>query len=256
MAGIASRTARRARRALRPTLRRGLTPVRRGATRAVVRWPALGPRLGRHTWLWQPGWSRRTHDRFYATAADPYRFDEPHEQRKYRETLALLEGRRFGRALEVGASQGAFTDLLLDHCEEVVATEVSTVALERARERLDGRLGVSLEQRALPFDFPEGTFDLVVCSDVLYLWEPEVLGHGLDLFARRLRPGGVLLLVHYLGDFGSVMSAARVHDEARRLAPGLGLRVTPDVRFDYPGPHGAGDAGYAADLLVRQAQPA
>jgi SAM-dependent methyltransferase len=238
---------------VRNRVRRGVVraagPVRRGVIRATESRPALASRTAEWTWLWQPGWSRRHHEEFYSGKVDPYGFDSnPGERRKYEETLALLDGRRFARALEVGAAEGAFTEMLVRHCDEVVATEVSEAAAARARTRLAAEPSVSVERRSLPLDAPEGTFDLIVCSDVLYLWQRETLDRGLELFARRLRPGGVLLLVHYVGDFGFNMSAHEVHDRAVAAAPGLGLEHTRSQELEHRGP---GDAGYRADLLTR-----
>lgn len=239
----------RARAVLKPVARRALVPVRRVAAATISRYPSLGPRVGQWSWLWQPGWDRRYHEDLYASGHDPYGFDDkPGEQQKYRETLALVADRRYARALEIGAAEGAFTEMLSGCCDEVVGTDISEVALERARQRFAGRSDVTLERRTTPFDFPDGDFDLIACSDVVYLWEVEAVTTGLRTFAERLRPRGRLLLVHYLGVFGSPVSGDFVHDLAVRLAPELGLEVTLDQPMDYAGPQ---DAGYRATVLTR-----
>ncbi len=229
--------------------RRGLVPVRRVAAAAVDRYPSLGPRTARWSWLWQPQWSRRHLERFYADAADPFGFDrEPGERTKYELTLGLLPDDHYARALEIGSGEGSFTELLVDRCDAVVGVELSEIAVARACERLAGRPEVTFERRAIPFDLPEGTFDLVVASDVLYYMEPEVFDRGLPRIADLLRPDGVLVIVHFCGDFGAPLSGDEVHDRVARTAPTLGLERRPDVEFPYRGPR---DGGYRADVYVR-----
>lgn len=45
--------------------------------------------------------------------------------------------------------------------------------------------------------FPEGTFDLIVVSEILYYWPREVVLEALRRFEGILVPGGVLVAVHW-----------------------------------------------------------
>ncbi len=65
------------------------------------------------------------------------------------------------------------------------------------RERLRDVPNARVEQRSLPEDTPDGPFDLIVCSEVLYYWDRELLTEALGRFADRLQPGGSLLAVHW-----------------------------------------------------------
>jgi chemotaxis methyl-accepting protein methylase len=52
----------------------------------------------------------------------------------------------------------------------------------------------------LPDEFPEGTFDLIVLSEVLYYFSKEDLGRLADKCLLALEPGGEIILCHWLGE--------------------------------------------------------
>lgn len=134
----------------------------------------------------------------YAADRDPWRFEtSEYEDEKYSHTIAALEGRRYERGLEVGCSIGVLTRRLAARCDALFALDVSERAVAGARERLGDLPGVRVERRSLPEDMPDGPFDLIVCSEVLYYWDRELLGEALEQFSARLEPGGSLLAVHW-----------------------------------------------------------
>jgi SAM-dependent methyltransferase len=157
-------------------------------------------------------------DEFYETSVDPYGYrTSARQRRRYERTLEALQGRRFARALEVGCSEGVLTEMLAPHCEELLAVDVSEVAVRRARQRVAGLTGVAIERRTLPDELPAGQFDLILCSDVLCYWDRERLLAGLRAFERALAPGGWLLAVHWRPDTPThTMSGERVHRLLRR----------------------------------------
>ena len=134
----------------------------------------------------------------YAESGDPWDFEtSEYERKKYERTLEVLGGRRFGRALEAGASIGVFTELLADRCDELLAVDVSEQAVAAARERLSGCRRVRVERRTLPEEMPDDPFDLIVASEVLYYFTREEMLAALEAFERELAPGGALLAVHW-----------------------------------------------------------
>ena len=134
----------------------------------------------------------------YEQSPDPWDFEtSPYERKKYERTLGVLQGRRYRRALEVGCSIGVFTTMLVPLCDEVRAVDVSEKAVAAARSRLAGFPHARVERRRLPEQTPEGPFDLIVVSEVLYYWPEEVMLAALRRFEEALAPGGVLLAVHW-----------------------------------------------------------
>lgn len=134
----------------------------------------------------------------YAGSSDPWSFEtSPYERKKYERTLSVLASRRYKRALEVGSSIGVFTAMLAPLCDELLAVDISEKAVATARKRLESFPHVRVERLTLPEETPEGPFDLVVASEVLYyLPEVDVLA-ALRRFEEVLASGGALLAVHW-----------------------------------------------------------
>jgi predicted TPR repeat methyltransferase len=139
-------------------------------------------------------------DELYLRERDPWSFESSaYERRKYRHTLAAIGApdRRVGRALEVGCSIGVFTELLAGRCDELLAVDASIHAVERARARMRFRENVRVERRELPEQLPTGPWDLIVCSEVLYYWDAELLTEAVPALVAELADGGSLLAVHW-----------------------------------------------------------
>lgn len=131
-------------------------------------------------------------------APDPWAYtSSPYEQRKYARTLALVAGRTYGRALEIGCSEGVFTRVLGEEVDarEVLGVDISRAAVRRARERCRDLAHVRFEQGDAFRTRPRGHFDLIVCAEVLYYAgvRAPAVARGL---VSALAPGGRLVLVH------------------------------------------------------------
>lgn len=197
-------------------------------------------------WLWQPSYGRRWHERFYRDRADPYGCTvNPYEKHKYDRTLDLLGGRRYRSALEIGCSEGAFSEMVAPQCVKLLAVDISDQAVERARAKLSYHDNVSVEQATLPMDMPLGPYDLILCLDVLYYLPKDVLIAFLPRLEAALNPGGELFALHYLGDFGQAMQGQEVHE---LMSARLGLEVGHDESVPDIGP---GGAGYRVTRLVK-----
>lgn len=134
----------------------------------------------------------------YAADPDPWDFaTSAYEREKYAHTLAALEGRRYRRGLEVGCSVGVLTEQLAECCDDLLAVDVSERAVAAARQRLGARPRVRVQRRTLPEEMPDGPFELIVCSEVLYYWGRDLLLEGLARMRERVEPGGSLLAVHW-----------------------------------------------------------
>jgi predicted TPR repeat methyltransferase len=172
----------------------------------------------------------------YAESGDPWNFEaSEYEQNKYARTLEVLGQRTFRRALEAGASIGVFTEMLADRCDELLAVDVSERAVAAARERLSGRAHVRVERRTLPEEMPDGPFDLIVASEVLYYFPKEEMLTVLRGFERELAQGGILLAVHWRRKTETYpLQGDEVHDllvEHTRLLNRETI-IEPDYRLD------------------------
>lgn len=102
---------------------------------------------------------------------DPWGLESsPFEQAKYAHQLALLLGRRYSRALEIGCGSGQFTRILSQAVDRVTALDISQNAIDRARG-----LGIEFENAAfvvaniMEYDLrTEGPWDLIVMSETIY----------------------------------------------------------------------------------------
>ncbi|GMM92279.1 class I SAM-dependent DNA methyltransferase [Qipengyuania sp. MTN3-11] len=143
---------------------------------------------------------QQTFDALFASEPDPWGLETTaYEATKRRETLAMLFPDRFGRALEVGCAIGVLTVELADVCDSVLAIDVSTEALQLAASRLADLANVSLAQAEVPRHWPQGTFDLIVFSEILYFLSSEEIAQVSQLAWRSLADGGVCLLVNWIG---------------------------------------------------------
>jgi len=174
----------------------------------------------------------------YGQSPDPWGFEtSPYERKKYERTLEALRGRKraYRTALEVGCSIGVFTTMLAPLCDELWAVDVSERAVAAARERLAGFPHVQVEQRRLPEETPEGPFDLIVASEVLYYWPKEVMLAALRRFEEVLASGGVLLAVHWRKETKTYpLQGDEVHElllEHTRLLS-MTTVVEPEYRLD------------------------
>jgi predicted TPR repeat methyltransferase len=139
-------------------------------------------------------------DALYAADPDPWRFaTSDYEREKYAASLAALPDPTYRSALEVGCSIGVFTRALAARCERLLALDVADAALGQARQHCSG-LDVIFENRSVPDDWPQGRFDLVVLSEVLYYLDLQALARVAAQVDLSLLKGGIVLLVHYLGE--------------------------------------------------------
>lgn len=190
---------------------------------------------------WQPGPARRARPRvaarffedLYERCEDPWSFaTSDYERRKYAHTLRSLGAARFERALEVGCSIGVFTQLLANVTAELVATDVSQRALARARRRLHGRRGVRFVHAAFPDEMPDGPWDLVVCSEILYYLDGVAFALAVDRLRACLAAGASVVAVHWRGATRTYpLLGDEVHDQ---LVAGLGIwHALDDRRPEY-----------------------
>ncbi len=137
-------------------------------------------------------------DSLFAGDADPWGCRTRwYEQRKRAVTLASLPRSRFRRAYEPGCAAGELTSELAQRCDAVIATDASAAAVERARERLRDSRNVVVSRASTPADWPGGTFDLIVVSELGYYLDDQALSTLVDRCTAALSSEGVLVACHW-----------------------------------------------------------
>jgi SAM-dependent methyltransferase len=136
----------------------------------------------------------------YASSPDPWGLASRwYEARKYALTLAALPRQRYTRGFEPGCSIGVLTQQLAPRCDALIAGDLVPAVAARARARLSDQPHVEVRQLAIPEDWPEGSFDLIVLSELGYYLTLDGI---LELLARidaSLAPGGHVIAVHWTG---------------------------------------------------------
>jgi SAM-dependent methyltransferase len=135
----------------------------------------------------------------YKTDIDPWLFrTSRYERAKYEATLESLTKAKYAAALEVGCSIGVLTKLLSPRCESLLAVDSSSIAIEAAKSANDRK--VAFRVANLPAEFPKGTYDLIVLSEVLYYFDRQDLERVARSCRESISQGGEIVLCHWLGE--------------------------------------------------------
>lgn len=175
-------------------------------------------------------------DAMYADSDDPWQFRTRwYEMRKRALTLACLPAASYGTAFEPGCANGELTLALAARCAHLLATDGSARAVALARQRTQDFAHVEVRQAWLPDEWPQGTFDLVVLSELAYFLSADALDALIEQARRATDAGGTVLACHWRPPIdGCVLDGDTVHERlAERLDMPhlLGLRDA-DMRID------------------------
>jgi len=123
----------------------------------------------------------------------------PYQTGRIRCELEMLDAvrgeRRFEKGLEVGCAEGLFTQGLAERCGHLLAVDISSVALARARQRCDWGERVHFAEWDLRLDILPDTYDLIVMIHALeYIRNPFAIRRARAKLVKGLRPGGYLLV--------------------------------------------------------------
>lgn len=148
-------------------------------------------------------------DRVYRADRDPWNCEGGYYERAKRGTMiGALPRKHYGHALDLGCSTGALECELSRICDEVLGVDISEVALEHARHRDYANGNVDFVTADLPREWPEGRYDLIVLSDILYFLSTGEIRQLARLVVRSLNPSGEFVLVNWRGETGLPLSGA------------------------------------------------
>ena len=127
------------------------------------------------------------------------------EREKYMCQMRMLHGRHYERVLEIGCGSGYFSRLLAVSADQVVAIDVSPLAIQKARSASAGREAIDFTvANIMEYDpVSKGPWDLVVMSETIYylgwlysFWDVAWL--AVQLF-EATRMDGELLMANTCG---------------------------------------------------------
>lgn len=180
-------------------------------------------------------------DALYERSSDPWRFEtSDYERQKYARTIAALGGRRFKSGFELGCSIGVLTARLAERCDKLLAGDCSEAAIALARRRPMPNDAVVFRTMRAPDDLPDGEFDLIVLSEVLYFLSHDDLRAVAAYCGNSLETDGLLLLVNYLGPTDTALSGDEAADAFIEATSGH-ARIVEQQR----------DTHFRLDLLAR-----
>lgn len=180
-------------------------------------------------------------ERKYRDSSDPWNFSaSDYEQGRYDAIVRNLVGpnsknRRYKRAFEPGCSVGALTIRLAAICDEVIAGDISSTAVDLAKKRCEHLKNVSIARLSLPDSLPAGEFDLIIFSEIGYYFSEPVLATLGRQLIDRLSGDGLFLACHWLGvSSDHLLNGDRVQEilSQLRVVTHLNIERHPQFRLD------------------------
>jgi Nodulation protein S (NodS) len=172
----------------------------------------------------------------YRADPDPWGYTtSPYERDKYAATLDACGHGTFAHALELGASIGVFSAALAPRCRYLTTVDAAPTAVEISRRRLTDMPGVQILDGMIPGGIPDGPYDLVVASEILYYLTAGELEATLDRLREQTSARARLVAVHWRPDGPErPLSADAVHATLRRQSwlGGVVRADTADYRLD------------------------
>lgn len=135
----------------------------------------------------------------YRLEDDPWAFStSPYELERYAAILRAVGTSPVRRAFEPGCSIGVLTALVAPLCDELIATDAASSAIERARRRCAAHGHVHFAAAPLP-ELPAGPFDLVLFNEIGYYFAADQLVDLVERIAGIVTVGGRIVASHWTG---------------------------------------------------------
>jgi Nodulation protein S (NodS) len=134
----------------------------------------------------------------YRSDPDPWGYlSSAYERAKYAATLSACGPGPFASALELGSSIGVFSAQLAPRARSLATIDGAPTAVTAARRRLEPFPQVRALLGTIPDDVPDGPFDLVVASEILYYLSFVDVERTLTRLHDVMLPGARLVAVHW-----------------------------------------------------------
>jgi cyclopropane fatty-acyl-phospholipid synthase-like methyltransferase len=152
---------------------------------------------------------------------DPWNtFAARDEARKRRAIVHALGPAKHGRLLELASGNGSNSRSLAAHALRADITDGAPTAVHLTARHLADLSRARVSRLVLPGRFPAARYDAIVAAEIFYYLTPRALDAVAREIARRLRPGGRLILAHHHLRFAdAAVAPAGVHAALRRALP-------------------------------------
>ncbi|WP_407307307.1 class I SAM-dependent methyltransferase [Acinetobacter sp.] len=152
-------------------------------------------------------------DELYKNSDDPWDYEQRwYEERKRQICLALLLQPVYSKVLEIGCSNGVFSQHLAQRSKQLICLDAHSKAVQLAQVRLDHLSHVKVIQQHIPEQFPAGSFDLIIINEILYYLQPEELAHLIEKVENSLTLEGVVVCCHWRYPIdGFILTGEEVH---------------------------------------------
>lgn len=87
--------------------------------------------------------------------------------------------------------------MLAPRCDSLLSCDVSQVAVDAARMRLANLAHARMERRNIAENWPDGSYDLIVSSELGYYFDVDGLRLLITHAVASLAPGGTLVACHW-----------------------------------------------------------
>ncbi|WP_339531171.1 SAM-dependent methyltransferase [Pseudomonas mucidolens] len=152
-------------------------------------------------------------DQLFTDSDDPWAFRHRwYEQRKRALTLAVLTRPHYASIFEPGCANGELSAALAMRCDRLLCCDTAALAVSLAESRLQAFPHVQVQQRRLPEEWPEGSFELIVLSEWCYYLDHDDLEAMLDRALASLTDDGQVVACHWRPSIeGCPLNAEQVH---------------------------------------------
>lgn len=134
----------------------------------------------------------------YEESDDPWDYaNRWYEKRKRQICMSVLPKMSFEHALEIGCANGFLSELLAKRCQKLLCIDANPKAIQLAKQRLENADHVEFKQQRIPNEFPIGSFDLIVVSEILYYLSKSEVTACLEKIKTLLSKEGVVLSCHW-----------------------------------------------------------
>jgi SAM-dependent methyltransferase len=126
---------------------------------------------------------------------DPYGARGQAERDKFEHAFALLRDTRFDAGLEIGCGEGVHTWRVAERCRRVLAVDLSSRAIKRARLNNTARPSIEFTTLDIAGEPIPGQYDYIFCAETLYYLHRSRLPGATVRILHGLKPGGILHLL-------------------------------------------------------------